>query len=843
MMDDAELSLLAPLSGVVVALDLVPDPVFASRMVGDGVSIDPTSTTLLSPCDGVISHLHRAGHALTISAAGEVEVILHIGLDTVALKGQGFKPLVDQGQRVRAGDRLIAFDADFIATNARSLLTQVLVTSKDGVIAITPHAGTVTAGREVLLRARIAAGPASAAAASASDKVVQSGPVTLLNPTGLHARPAAVVAAAVRRFTADVRMRKEGREANLRSVVSIMALEVSGGDTVTIHARGPDAAEAVDRTARLLSEEVFDVGPPEAIPPSPTASAGLDAGAGAEPAPHRLRGVPASPGIVTGHVFQLRAEDMVVEERAADPNHERRALDAAIASAHVQLQALQTRLAGGADAGRAAIFGAHQELLEDPEVLDATAERIRAGASAAYAWRESYLTQAERLVGLRNPVLAGRAADLKDVGRRVLHLLIGREDAPREFPPDSIVVAEDLSPSETAGLDRATVRGFCTTMGSATSHVAILARALGVPAVTGIEPRALDVPAGTRVILDGARGYLLLDPTDAEETAALEQQRALDAQRASALATAGAAAVTTDGHRVEVVANIADESDARKAMELGAEGVGLLRTEFLFLGRRVEPAEDEQAEAYAAIARALGKDRILVIRTLDVGGDKPLPYMSMAAEANPFLGQRGIRLLLARPDVFRTQLRAILRASTQGRLAVMFPMISTMAEWRAARAILEQERERLNAAPIQAGIMVETAAAALLADRFAEEADFFSIGTNDLTQYTLAMDRTHPQLAPAVDALHPAVLRLIAMTVSAARGRARWVGVCGALAGDAEAIPILLGLGVDELSVPVPAIPAVKAQIRTLSLADCQAWAEAALAAPDAAAVRGLVQS
>jgi phosphocarrier protein FPr len=832
------LALVAPLSGVVVPLDLVPDPVFAGRMAGDGISIDPTSTTLLAPCDGVVTQLHRAGHAITIRSDGDLEVLIHIGLDTVTLKGEGFTRLVAQGDRVRAGDRLIAFDADYVATHARSLLTQVVLANMDRVESFSPRTGMVAAGRDVLLNVRLRTGLPSAPGAAGG--VLQSAPVIILNPTGLHARPAAVLASASRHFASDLRLMKDGREANLRSVVSIMALEVSGGDTVTIAARGADAGAAIERLSRLLAEELREAGPAanvdDAAPVRAPARVPL-----AGDAADGLHGVLASPGIALGRVFQLRFEDVSVDERAADPNHERRALEAAIASAHMQLEGLQAKLSAEADAERAAIFGAHQELLEDPEVLDAAAEGIRGGATAAFAWREAYRAQAERLLELRNAVLAGRAADLEDVGRRVLHLLTGREDAPHQFPPDAIVVAEDLTPSDAAALDRSAVCGFCTTMGSATSHVAILARALGIPALAGIDPRALDLPDGTRAVLDGDAGHLLPDPTPEREAQALERQRAAARRRESELAAAAAAAVTRDGHRVEVVANIASEADARQAVALGAEGVGLLRTEFLFLDRRDAPGEDEQARAYEAIARALGPERLLVIRTLDVGGDKPLPYMPMAAEANPFLGERGIRLLLSRPEVLRTQLRAILRASASGRLAVMFPMIATLAEWRAARAMVEAEREALGAAPVQVGIMVETAAAALLADRFAEEADFFSIGTNDLTQYTLAMDRANPRLAPAVDGLHPAVLRLIERTVAGARARDRWVGVCGALAADRQAIPLLLGLGVDELSVPVPAVPAAKAQIRTLSLEDCRNAARLALEAPDASAVRALV--
>lgn len=841
MGDRETLTLVAPLTGVVVPLGDVPDPVFAQRLAGDGISIDPLSQVLLAPCDARVIQVHRARHALTLSASG-LEIMIHIGLDTVMLKGEGFASSVNAGDEVRLGDPLITFDADFVATHARSLLTQILVTNVERVASLQPGAGKVTAGRDALMHIVIGA-PGQAPLAQEAGDTVSSASIVIANETGLHARPAAVLAAAARKFTADVRLVKGGREANLRSMVSIMALEVAGGDTVTILARGDDAAAAVDAIARTLRTDIHTTPSPttavrlppalvEIVPSTASPQASDDTS---------LRGVPASPGVAIGQVFQLRHHDAVLQERASDANHERRALDAAIASAHLQLEALQAKLAADADTDRAAIFAAHQELLEDPEVLDSAAAHIRSGATAAYAWQQAYTAQADRLLALRNQLLAGRAADLRDIGRRVIHLLVGHDEAPLDMPPDSIVVAEDLAPSDAASLDRTRVRGFCTTMGSATSHVAILARGLGIPAVAGIDPRVLDILPGTRVVLDGSAGTLKPGPTAAEEAQISRRQESDEARRAEELGVAAEAAITRDGHRVEVVANIGDEDEARRVPEVGGEGVGLLRTEFLFMERRTEPSEDEQTLAYEAIARALGPTRILVIRTLDVGGDKPLPYLPLPAEANPFLGMRGIRLLVIRPDIIQTQIRAILRASRAGRVAIMFPMISTLAEWRAARDLVEQQRATLGVPPIQIGIMVETASAAILADRFAEEADFFSIGTNDLTQYTLAMDRTNPRLAPHLDALHPAVLRLIDRTVAGAHAHKRWVGVCGALAGDPEAVPVLVGLGVDELSVSVPIVPAVKARIRTLSLKECRDTAQQALEAGDGAEVRAIV--
>ncbi|MDQ3996316.1 MAG: glucose PTS transporter subunit IIA, partial [Gemmatimonadota bacterium] len=503
-------TLVAPVSGIIVPLDRVPDPVFAQRLVGDGLAIDPLDQRLVAPCDARVLQVHRAGHALTLSASG-IEILIHVGLDTVKLNGKGFSSSVRAGDEVRAGDALMTFDADFIATHARSLLSPMLVTSMDRVASLQPRSGKVVAGRDVVLHILLGA-PGEAASAPQKGEAVESEPIVIANETGLHARPAAVVAAAARRFTSDVRLVKDGREANARSVVSIMALEVAGGDTVRVVARGDDAGQAVTAIEHVLGTDLRAAKEGGGRRKEEGATAALHSPSSVL-SPHLLHGVPASPGLAVGQVFQLRHDDAVLQERAADPNHERRALEAAVASAHLQLETLQARLTTEADTDRAAIFAAHQELLEDPEVLDAAAAHIRDGATAAFAWRQAYTAQAERLLALRNQLLAGRAADLRDIGRRVLHLLVGHDEAPHDIPADSIVVAEDLAPSDAASLDRTRVRGFCTTMGSATSHVAILARGLGIPAVAGIDPRALDLRPGTRVVLDGDAGTVHPNPT------------------------------------------------------------------------------------------------------------------------------------------------------------------------------------------------------------------------------------------------------------------------------------------------------------------------------------------
>jgi phosphoenolpyruvate-protein phosphotransferase len=835
----SRLALKAPLSGVVVPLGEVPDAVFAQKMVGDGVSIDPVTATLLAPCDGRIVLVHSAAHAVTLASSDGVEILIHIGLDTVQLKGRGFTARVKAGDRVRTGDTLIDFDPDYVATHARSLMTQIVVTSAERVAAMHAASGSVIAGADTILDLTLT-GDGAGPAAGSTLAAVSSGPLEIVNRSGLHARPAAVLASRAKQFTADIRVRRRDDEVNARSVVGIMGLEIARGDRIEIVASGGDASEAVNALSQLVLDGLGEDGSSAPGDDAAAAPAGVARAARSED-PNVLAGVAASPGVAVGNVLQVRHEQLRVVEHANDARLERQALDAALEQAKAELDALQARLRQEGAGGKAAIFAAQRELLDDPDLLEIAGEALARGKSAAFGWQVAFTRHADRLGSLKNELLAARANDLRDVGRRVLQKLTGVEAEPVTYEADTILVAEELAPSDTASLNRANVLGLCTTTGGTSSHVAILARSLEIPLVAGIDPRALDLPKGTPVILDGTRGTLRLNPSTADIARIHQLQEEQGRTRSADLARAHEPATTLDGHRVEVAANIGGLADAQQAIALGAEAVGLLRSEFLFLHRTTAPTEEEQHAVYRDVARALGPGRRLVVRTLDVGGDKPLPYLPLPREDNPFLGERGIRVLLNRPELLRTQLRAILAAARDGSVAVMFPMVATLDEWRSARAILEEERQRLGAPRIEVGIMVEVPSAALLAEQFAREVDFFSIGTNDLTQYALAMDRGHPRLAPQVDGLSPAVLRLIDQTVRAARTHGRWTGVCGGIAGDPQAVPLLIGLGVDELSVSVPAIPALKAQVRRLRLEACRALAQAALECATAADVRALV--
>jgi phosphoenolpyruvate-protein phosphotransferase len=839
-MSGNQLILLAPVSGVIYPLERVPDPVFSQKLAGDGISIDPTDNILRAPCPGEIVQQHAAGHAVTLKAAGDVEVLMHVGIDTVTLKGKGFTSRVKVGDKVETGAPLIEFDLDYVATNAKSLLTEVIISNGERVSGTVYGSGTATVGETPVLTLTL--NGAAAATKEEAGPTVTSEAIVLPNPNGLHARPAAVLSSTAKTFKSDIRLQLGDRSANARSVTSLMALETARGDKVVLVAKGPDAREAVNRLTPMIAEGLGDEGCVPVSAPATMTEAPIAAPAPRkEVDPNLLTGVPASSGLAVGEVYQVRHVEIQVKEEGGTPDQERRLLDGAIDRAAGQLEALRAQLHGHKEQAKAAIFAAHSELLEDPDLIEIATSAIAKGKSAAFAWKNAVKSHAERLAGLRNQLLAQRANDLRDVGERVLEVLTGVKREAPSYPANAVLIAEDLTPSDTAAMERGKVMGFATVRGGATSHVAILARSLGIPALAGIEARALELPNGTPVILDGSKGTLRLNPSPEEMKKLREAQIRHEAQRKEDLAHALEPATTTDGRNIEVAGNIGGLKDAGEVAQLGGDGVGLLRSEFLFMERSAPPSEDEQFEEYKAIALALGADRPLIIRTLDVGGDKPLAYLPIPKEDNPFLGERGIRVGLDRPEILRTQLRALLRASQFGKLRIMFPMIATMAELLDAKAILAEEASSLGIPPMPCGIMVEIPAVAIMAEVFAEEADFFSIGTNDLTQYTLAMDRGHPKLAPKVDALNPGLLRLIALTVEGARKHKRFTGVCGGIAGDAQAVPILVGLGVDELSVSLPSIPTIKAQIRRLSYADCQDLAQRSLKCRTGDEVRALL--
>ncbi|OQW50475.1 MAG: PTS mannose transporter subunit IIC [Proteobacteria bacterium SG_bin7] len=826
------LSLMSPLSGVLHRIETIPDPVFAGKTLGNGISIDPTSTTLLSPFAGKVIQLHRCCHALTIKHENGLEVLIHIGIDTVSMNGKGFTTFVKVGDLVKSGQRLIEFDADFIAQNATSLLTQMIVLNGELVVEYLPRSGNVIAGKDNALELKLKL-TQSDKIKSKNGQKLNSEKIKIINPNGLHARPVAVMSAAAKNFLSDINLVRDGKSANAKSVVAVMSLDVRFNDEVYFEATGDDANFAIQKLSKILREGLGESAHEEEKSTKVATTSREDN-------QNLIYGVTASPGIAVGQVFQIRHQDISVIEEARDVHAERRKLDEALDQAKVQLGALQSSMT---DTSKAAIFAAHEEILSDPDILLSVDFIIGEKKTAAYAWKTAINSFAKNLASLKNELLAARANDVRDVGTRVLKLLVGELAKTKiVLPYNAILIAEDLTPSDVAEIDVSRVKGFCTVAGGSTSHVAILARSFGIPALAAIDPKVLEISNGSTVIIEARKGVLRLNPSANDIAQVENEQLQNEKKRKEDLAKSSHEAKTIDGVTIEVAANIGTSTESERAMSLGADGVGLLRSEFLFLERSEAPTEDEQYEIYKKIAKSVG-DSPLIIRTLDIGGDKPLPYLPIPKEENPFLGERGIRVGLNRPEILRAQLRAILRASIAGKVMVMFPMIANTKELTQAKAILTEETKKLNVKPIPVGIMVEVPSTAILADKFAPLVDFFSVGTNDLTQYTLAMDRGNPKMAKYIDGVDPAVLRLIDMTVKAAKKHEKWVGVCGGIASESIAVPLLIGLGVTELSVSVPSVPTIKSQVRNLKLKECEDLAKSALMCESASQVRDLVRS
>lgn len=831
----SNLVLSAPLKGWIAPLDETPDAVFAERMLGDGLAIDPFGSTLHAPCDAVVATVHRARHAVTLRAANGAEILMHVGLETVALNGEGFSVFVKEGQSVKAGDKLLGFDIDLLAQRARSLITPVVITNPDAFEIVRRDQDREVSVGDFLMELAPIGGTAAAGLVS-DGEVARAVIVPLVH--GVHARPAARIAETARKFVAEVALVAVNRRASAKSPVGVMSLAIRHGDTIQVVASGQDAEAAIQAVAELIGGGMGEGGPAPAesaapvVIEAPVAPAEL-------PRDGVLKGVLAAPGLAIGKAVRLASTDIVVREAGEGVAHEEAALAAALDTVRARIEANAAK----GDKARKAILGAHLAFLDDPELSAGARRLIGEGKSAGFAWRKAVGGYVEALRSLSDRRLAERVDDLVDLERQVLRALTGEEDEGAVLPPGSILLADELLPSQLMGVDPSAVAGFATARGGPTSHVAILAAAMGIPAMVAVGGALLKVKDGATLILDADSGTLRVAPDapalEAAQTALAQRQE----RRAAARVAAHDPCVTRDGVRIEVFANTGSLNDALAAVANGAEGCGLLRTEFLFLDRDTPPDEDEQARQYQAIASALdGKP--LIIRTLDVGGDKAAPYLPIPAEENPALGLRGVRVSLWRPHLLKTQLRAILRVRPLGQCKIMVPMIASLDELRAVRAVLDEAKRELGVTDkVELGVMIETPAAAMTADLLAAEADFLSIGTNDLTQYVLAMDRGNPELAARIDALHPAVLRMIDQTCKGAARHRRWVGVCGGLASDVAATPILLGLGVTELSTTASIAPEVKARVRGLSLEACRSLAAQALDQTSSEAVRALVKS
>lgn len=840
-MSDASqtLTLLAPVEGVVIPLNEVPDPVFAGLALGEGIALDPLGECLHAPCDGEVVQCARTRHALTLRTDAGLELLIHLGLDTVELQGQGIELLVAVGDKVRAGEPLCRFDADLLALGASALITPLVITEPAGwrLLPSRYAKGERVALGETLMVLTLTAAEQEEATTTQGYSVERR--LTLALTAGLHARPAARLRAIAREYGVNLEVRHEpaieGAGANAESLSALMNLGLVAGSALRLRAQGARGEAALDAAEALLTTpeaEEHAAGTTQAVPTQVLEQA-LGAG--------ELAGLIASQGLATGPLVVYRPPLPSVPYDGEGERVESPRLKQALNRIGEDLATAASQATRQGQIAEAEIFTAHGAWLEDPNLATAAEARIGDGRSAGQAWREALDAEAERLAASGNDLMAARVADLRDLQRRVMAALSNdHQEAAPELPEGAVLVAEDLTPSELVAVADQHPAGLCLAGGGTTSHVAILARARSIPCLVAIGQGLLEAAHEASlesVILDAENGCLALKPTPIQLAEMADRIEVRRQQAETARAAAHEPAITLDGRTVEVRANIGGAEEARLAAESGADGVGLLRSEFLFLERDSAPDEEFQRKEYQAALTALN-GKPVIIRTLDIGADKQLPYLRLPTVPNPALGVRGVRLWQSQPKLLETQLRALLGVTPLKALNIMLPMVSEASELHEVRQRLESlavelglsERPRL-------GAMIEVPSAALCAASLADEADFLSIGTNDLTQYTLAMDREDPALASRADVLHPAVLRLIQATVAGAGGRCP-VGVCGSAASDELAAPLLVALGVDELSVEPARIPAVKAALRRLDTTALAAKIPELLALHDAIAVR-----
>lgn len=813
--------------------------------------------------DGAVALARQmAGPEVPLEAAGGIDDATNpIGTDAVRVMGaieragdvaDAVLVLMDLGSAVLSAELAVSMLPPDLAERTELCPAPLI----EGVVAAAVAARIGAPIAEVAREARRGLAPKEAQLGVAVDMVPEpmeaehgdwlSAEIIVTAPHGLHARPAARFVQTAAAFTADVEATNTTTHvgpARASSLTEIATLGVLQGHHLHVRARGVDATDALAALVALADRGFDESG----APPPPASSMPI-----AAHAPPTLlatdgvfRGLAAAPGAAVGPARRLRRPPPR-PRTPGDPDHEASVLRAALERASSELQFARTTLARQVGEEHASMFDAQGAFLADAALQEPAFAAIASGARAETAWQTAVDEIAARFAALDDDYLRARAEDIRDVGRRVSAQFIaaGRDSTAATIRGRGILIAHELGAGETAALDLSLVTGIAVATGSPTSHSAILARALGIPAVVNLGEGLMTIGEDVVILVDGEAGTVTIRPDRATVARVEEAQRQRAAAGAAVSAAATEPATTRDGVTIEVAANVAGPDEVAAAVAAGADGVGLFRSEFLFMGRDAAPTEEEQVVAYRAAAEALAGRR-LIIRTMDIGADKPVPYLSRPNEENPFLGVRGIRLSLAEPELFRSQLRAILRTSADHPVAIMFPMIATLAELEQATIHLDAVRSELiaNGQPlgeVDVGVMIEVPSAALTAASLAPHVAFFSIGTNDLTQYAMAAERGNPDVAGLADPLHPAVLRLIADVCTGAQTAGRWVGVCGELASDAAATAILIGLGARELSVAAPRIGDVKAAVRGIDLIAATDLARAALTCDSADAVRQL---
>ena len=837
------LQLIAPVTGTLLPVNLVPDPVFAEEMLGTGFAIDPIEGVLYAPFDGVVKQLASTGHSITLVSSTGAEVLMHIGVDTVTLNGQGFRPHVALNQSVQAGDPLIQFDLAYLKETVPSAWVIFVLLNSDEFKWHYDQASPFNVSTPM---------PTGVHVYAVLDGVPQTAhlPTPSANPTtqvevvamvkhrnGLHARPAALVQKVAKQFDSNIQLHYQNARANAKSTLDILMMSIPEHAHIMVSAEGSDAALAAAAMIEIIEHVDESEHTPNAAhdsnetwtAPAPLSSLQNNA----------YQGVIASRGVALGTIMHLRAEWPQFNETFMGVDHELQRLDDALTSVKNEL------MASSHSSTLKDIQAAHLSLLEDEVWQNRIRQAIRHQHAAGIAVRQETQILMDQLEQSALALFRERASDLKDLASQILHALAPTNNPmdDTDWPDDVIILADDIWPSTLSGHSKNKIRGMLTAKGGTTSHVSILARALGIPFIVALGEQVLTLKNGQMVVVDAEQGHLIVSPSDDEQAQAKQRMHELTELKQNALRHAHQPAMTLDEHTIEVAANIAHAQDASEAMHNGADGIGLVRTELMFTERQSMPNVQEQQAHYQAIVDTMA-GKPVIIRTLDIGADKELNYVTMPKEENPALGLRGVRLGLARTDMLDAQLEALLQVKPIRSCRIMLPMISDVSEVKQVRERLTRLATQLGITELpELGVMLEVPSAALLADQLSEYVDFFSIGTNDLTQYVLAMDRCQPELANRLDGLHPAVLRMIQISTQGAAAHNKWVGVCGALAEEALAVPLLIGLGITELSVGAANVPHIKAQVRRHDLAACQALVKTCLTLHSAQDVRQKVHA
>ncbi|UQZ90443.1 phosphoenolpyruvate--protein phosphotransferase [Deltaproteobacteria bacterium Smac51] len=828
-----EVKLFSTVSGTVVPIESVADPAFAEKMMGDGLAVRPALTrqAVVSPAEAVVSNVSRTGHAVVLSVAGRFEVLIHIGIDTVNLQGDGFTAKVKNGDRVTVGQDLIEVDFGQVSHKAPSVDVITIITNLEPGDSLTKTARTQVTPKDELFT--VIGGDISLSAADCEGEEISSAPVTVLNAVGIHARPALVISQIAAKYP-YVRLKKGPKEVNAKSIAALMGLNAGYNDQVVIVARGPKAQEAIDEITAAIKSGLGEAVKTTAGPKKEVVT---DFSHTVE-----LKAVVASPGFVAGKIHQAKAAALDFKEKADDAAEELVIFNDSLLLSEIRLKRNIAEAEEKKQKARAEIFQAHVGILKDEEIVETARRLIAEGLSAAAAWRAAVDENAKPLENIDNPVLKERLLDFRDVERLMLLYILGLDDEAVDLPDGAILATRELAPSDLTRYRN--VAGYLVAEGSATSHASIMVRNMGIPALAAAGESVLHIPEGLNIILDAGGGRAIINPAPERLEQMKLKQRQLEEIHRRNVEKTKEPAVTVDGLAIAVKGNISNAEEARRADELGAEGVGLFRTEFMFMGGTTPPEAETHRLLYQEILDAMPGGGPITFRLLDVGGDKPISYMEgLAGEENPIMGLRGVRNYPVNLEIIREQIRGLLRLTPLSRVKIMIPMVGELSEYLWVKSLLEEEKANLGVSEnVELGVMVEVPSLALTAASIGRESAFFSIGTNDLSQYTLAMDRGNANLAAKLNNLHPAILKLIRMTAEGGQASGIVTAVCGAMASELISVPMLVGLGVTELSTAMNSIPDVKALIRVLDAGKCREAAAKAMNMTSAEEVEALVR-